>query len=256
MTQPFDPYQHGQQQAPAPGWAPPGQVPDPRQWQQVPPYGAYPPPPAPLPPMPKKRRTWPWIVGAIVLLFVVIGVANGGDRSNPSAAPGCGSTSGCATVPNLMGKTRSAASSAIDEAGFTGGRDEFNQVPVYAMVIAQQPQPGTAIGKTDSINLTFSTEASAAAPAVAAPAPAVTTGPLTTIVPGTYEVGNGDGQVVPGKYKSPNPGGYCYSARLKNNDGALGDIIANDIHQGQALLTVKASDGYVEVTGCTFVKTD
>lgn len=33
MTQPFDPYQHSQQQAPAPGWAPPGQVPDPRQWQ-------------------------------------------------------------------------------------------------------------------------------------------------------------------------------------------------------------------------------
>ena len=65
MTQPFDPYQHSQQQAPAPGWAPPGQVPDPRQWQG---YGQ-----PVTPSAPKKKRKWPWIVGGVVLLLVPAG---------------------------------------------------------------------------------------------------------------------------------------------------------------------------------------
>jgi hypothetical protein len=82
-------------------------------------------------------------------------------------------------------------------------------------------------------------------------------GPLTTVSSGTYEVGTGDGQVPPGKYKSSGPTGSapCYFARLKNNDGAMGDIIDNDLSQGPTVMTVKASDGYVEVNRCTFTKT-
>ena len=80
--------------------------------------------------------------------------------------------------------------------------------------------------------------------------------PLTTVSPGTYEVGTGDGQVAPGKYKStgPDSGGACYYARLKNNDGGTGDIIANNLSQGPSIMNVKASDGYVQVAGCTFTK--
>ena len=46
----------------------------------------------------------------------------------------------------------------------------------------------------------------------------------------------------------------CYSARLKHNDGALGDIIDNDLSEGQMILNVAKSDGYVEIRGCTFTK--
>ena len=77
------------------------------------------------------------------------------------------------------------------------------------------------------------------------------TGPLTMFSDGTYEVGTGDGQVAPGKYKSPGPG---YYARLKSNDGEVADIIKNDFSQGQMLMTVQKTDKYVTVTGCTFTK--
>ena len=62
---------------------------------QPPPHGAYPPPYA-AQPAPKKKRRWPWIVGAILLLFVVVGVASGGDEQTTQNRPGTpsGVTSG------------------------------------------------------------------------------------------------------------------------------------------------------------------
>jgi hypothetical protein len=78
-------------------------------------------------------------------------------------------------------------------------------------------------------------------------------GPLTEFDDGTYEVGAGDGQVAPGRYKSPGSS-MCYWSRLKNGDGELGDIIDNNVGSGQMILTVKATDGFVEIRGCTFSK--
>lgn len=81
--------------------------------------------------------------------------------------------------------------------------------------------------------------------------------PSGSFGPGTYEVGTGGDQILPGKYKSTGPAslsGICYSARLKHNDGAVDDIIDNDASQGPSILNVKASDGYVEISGCTFTK--
>jgi len=97
-----------------------------------------------------------------------------------------------------------------------------------------------------------------ARPSNPAPAP-VPTGPLTTVPTGTYEVGTGAGQVAPGRYRSSEPDGTnlvgCYFARLRKNDGSIGDIIDNDISEGQSLMNVAPSDGYVEVDGCIFEKT-
>lgn len=79
MTQQFPPQSpYGQQ--PSPGWAPPGAVPDPRQWQG---YGQVP------PPAPKRRRRWPWVFGGIVLLAVVIGSV-GGKEETAAPAPASG----------------------------------------------------------------------------------------------------------------------------------------------------------------------
>ena len=100
--------------------------------------------------------------------------------------------------------------------------------------------------------VTVAAAAPAEAPAPAAPAPAAG-GPQTTFSDGTYEVGTGAGQVAPGKYTTPG-GGTCYWARLKHNDGALGDIIANNLGEGQMILNVKKGDGYVEIRGCEFTK--
>lgn len=85
----------------------------------------------------------------------------------------------------------------------------------------------------------------------AAPAEA---GPKTTFEDGTYEVGTGGGQVAPGQYTSPGSE-FCYWARLKHNDGQSGDILDNNAGKGQQILNVKATDGYVTVSGgCTFTK--
>ena len=71
---PFRP--QGRNGPPSPHYAPSQQQPPP-QWA---PMGAHAPPPAP----PKKRRKWPWVVGAVLLLFVVVGLATGGDEVPPT----------------------------------------------------------------------------------------------------------------------------------------------------------------------------
>ncbi len=83
------------------------------------------------------------------------------------------------------------------------------------------------------------------------PAAAAPSGPLTTFGDGVWEVGV---DVAAGKYKTAGPGsdgiGMCYHARLKNNDGSLGDIIDNNISQGPVTVTIKPGDGYFETNGC------
>jgi hypothetical protein len=113
---------------------------------------------------------------------------------------------------------------------------------------AQAPlaQSGTSESSGDS---------SGSTPAAAAAAPS---GPLTTLSPGTYEVGAGDGQAMPGTYKSSGSDGSnaagCYYSRLKHNDGSVGDILSNNISSGPSVFTIKPSDGYIEINGCTFTK--
>ncbi len=113
---------------------------------------------------------------------------------------------------------------------------------------------------------TAGTSAPAAPPAATSPTPAnagtpatptstPVGGPLMTVGPGTYEVGTSPGQLAPGRYFSPGPpsGSPCYHARRRNNDSEPGDVIADELSQGQVIMTVRASDGYVEVSGCTFI---
>jgi hypothetical protein len=70
-----------------------------------------------------------------------------------------------------------------------------------------------------------------------------------------YEVGTGNGQIAPGKYfaAAPTSGPPCYYARLRNNDGEAADIVAEEMSHNQIIMTVRASDGYVKVSDCTFI---
>jgi len=52
---------------------------------------------------------------------------------------------------------------------------------------------------------------------------------------------------------APSGGSTCYYARLHNNDGGAGEIIAEELSHNQIIMTVRASDGYVTVSGCTFI---
>jgi hypothetical protein len=174
------------------------------------------------PPAPRKVKRWPAALGAGVLgLFVGVGL--GASSPSPQATP-----------------------QATDTASTTTYITETVQAPASTVtVFASAPEPETrAVAKP--------------VPAAAAPAPASTGGPMTTFSDGTYEVGTGDGEIPPGKYRSSGPDsgglGICYASRLKHNDGALGDIVDQEVSKGQTLINVQASDGYVQVSGCTFTR--
>lgn len=85
-----------------------------------------------------------------------------------------------------------------------------------------------------------------------------TTGALTTITDGTYEVGTGPGQVLPGTYHSTGPTvlmGTCHYSRLRINDGSLIDVIRQHDTYVATSFTLDPADGYVQVSGCTFTLT-
>jgi hypothetical protein len=116
------------------------------------------------------------------------------------------------------------------------------------------PPPAT---RTVTVTASPTAPPSAPVPAQETATPTAVGAPQRALGAGTYEVGTGPGQAAPGKYKSTGPDssfGGCYYARLKDNDGSLGDIIDNNISQGPSVFTIKPSDGYVEISGCTFTR--
>lgn len=97
-----------------------------------------------------------------------------------------------------------------------------------------------------------------AAPMVTLPAPAAPVAPANAFTAGIYDVGNGSGQMAPGKYRTAGevgPRGYCYYARLRATDGQDDSIIANVNTIGPAVVTVKSTDAAFEIQGnCVFEK--
>jgi hypothetical protein len=95
--------------------------------------------------------------------------------------------------------------------------------------------------------------AAPATTAKAAPPPAPAAGPKTTIdADGTYLVGK---DIAPGQYKTTVPAGaasLCLWERLSGTTGDAKEILAQDVGQGGANLTVTilASDKAFKTTGC------
>ncbi|MFC0109490.1 hypothetical protein [Kibdelosporangium aridum] len=90
---------------------------------------------------------------------------------------------------------------------------------------------------------------------ITAPAPPPVTVTYTPPKPtgigeGIYAVGS---DIEPGRYKTEG-GGRCYFARLKDDSGSFGAIIANNNLDGPGSVTVKKGE-FFEVKGsCTWVK--
>jgi hypothetical protein len=85
---------------------------------------------------------------------------------------------------------------------------------------------------------------------VPAAAPPIS-GRLTTLGPGTHEVGTGHGQALPGRYTATGPDGSsagCYDSRLKNNDDSIGDILSNHLSPGPSVFTLQPTDGYIQIS--------
>lgn len=91
----------------------------------------------------------------------------------------------------------------------------------------------------------------AAAPASAA---AAQKGPWTSFADGTYEIGDKDGQVAPGKYKATVPADSfgCYWERTKDTSGEFASIITNgNASKGQpVIVTIAKTDGAFKTERC------
>jgi hypothetical protein len=113
------------------------------------------------------------------------------------------------------------------------------------------------------------------APDVVVPTPAPAAAPAPPVVPdrvilppkadakpanefgeGNYDVGNGSGQIAPGRYRTAGPGTvehYCYWSRLRDTDGQTDSIIANGNTRGAATVTIRSTDAAFEIQGdCVF----
>jgi len=75
---------------------------------------------------------------------------------------------------------------------------------------------------------------------------AVTSSTTAPFSDGTYIVGV---DIAPGTWRSPG-GGLCYWERLGGFSGEFGDIIANGVPGGQAIVTIASTDVGFSTSGC------
>ena len=109
--------------------------------------------------------------------------------------------------------------------------------------------PSTAGPTTTSVPSTSAGSPAPTSTAAAAAAEPTPRGPATSFGPGTYLAGR---DFVAGTYRSAGPEegeSFCYWARLSNASGNADAIIANDLPQGPAEVTINAGE-YFKSNSC------
>jgi hypothetical protein len=212
---------------------------------------------------PKKRR--PWLIPLLVVIgLVVIVVAyQAGQRSTgmapqqaaPTYAPPytrSTGTTGSITMPNFVGTTtiQQAANQLRARLGqqlsveAPGGSSVGNQI-----VGRQYPPAGQLVHSLMTVSL-YPTAGSTYQPSTQTPP----VRPAGTYTAGTYVVGS---DIQAGTYRTDGPtgGSRCYWARLEDTTGDFESIISNGNAQGPTTLTIRSSDGAVELSGsCTWTR--
>ncbi len=118
-------------------------------------------------------------------------------------------------------------------------------VVLLAMLGSPAPAPVVVPAPT-------ATAAAPLAPIPTLPPPPAPARPANAFTAGSYDVGNGSGQIAPGRYHTEGSGS-CYFARLRNTDGEVSSIITNSMVQGPTTINVKSTDAAFEIKGsCTF----
>jgi hypothetical protein len=220
-------------------------------------------PAAPPPPAPPQRRKWPFIVGGVATLLVVIGVVNGAGAGATSAQPSgrdlSTATPSPSPAPALTDEDRFYATVQTNAPQFVPRVTRTNLVDVGHKVCDAIGTPGVTyevmvsyMGTTwwgpdasevvvDAAHQQLCSDKTYAVATVVNTPPAQPAGPQTTITgDGTYVVGE---DIEPGRYKASgsaqDSGAPCYWARL-SGDG--GDIIDNGLQDGPQTVTVKAGE--------------
>jgi serine/threonine-protein kinase len=94
----------------------------------------------------RKRRRWPWVLAILLLLLVIAAAAYGLTR-----AMGAGS----ADVPTVVGQSKAAALTKLEEAGFKIGtvQQEYSDKYDAGVVSRQTPAGGTKLRKGEPVDL-------------------------------------------------------------------------------------------------------
>jgi outer membrane biosynthesis protein TonB len=102
------------QPPPAPGWYPDPSGEGQRYWNGST-WGPAAPTNAPAAPPAKKKRRWPWIVGALVALVIIVGTINGKNENSgtsASSSTSSQSTSAQSAAPSQQPETSSSTSAS------------------------------------------------------------------------------------------------------------------------------------------------
>jgi hypothetical protein len=243
--------------------------------------------PPQFPPYSPRRRRWPWIVGGLVALTLIgLTAVSVGLVLGNTGGPQAGATASTAPPPD--GGTYNSPRELADTLD-AGGLDCANyqqdptsaasatctgtsgiwivQVPesaaiaqaVAAGLVADPPVGGGVLVTGVNWILFFGDQTTAHA------AVAIVGGRLQVLTPGSGEPAPpapegdtipGDGvflvdvDIKPGTYRTTNPSGSCYWARLSGTSGDSGEILANDNPEGPTVVTIKASDTAFETARC------
>jgi serine/threonine-protein kinase len=93
----------------------------------------------------RRRRRWPWVLVIVLLLLVIAAAAYGLVR-----AMGADSVA----VPAVVGKSKAAALTKLEEAGFTAGvQEEYSSKFDVGIVSRQAPVGGTELRKGDTVDI-------------------------------------------------------------------------------------------------------
>ncbi|HEY5387766.1 MAG TPA: PASTA domain-containing protein, partial [Thermoleophilia bacterium] len=93
----------------------------------------------------RRRRRWPWVLLIVLLLLVIAAAAYGLVRAM---------SSGSAAVPTVVGTTKAAALTKLEEAGFKAGiQEEYSDKYAQGTVSRQAPVGGTKLRKGDTVDI-------------------------------------------------------------------------------------------------------
>ncbi|MCX6372697.1 MAG: Stk1 family PASTA domain-containing Ser/Thr kinase [Actinobacteria bacterium] len=93
----------------------------------------------------RRRRRWPWVLVIVLLLLVIAAAAYGLVR-----AMGAGSVA----VPSVVGKSKAAAVTKLEEAGFKAGvQEEYSDKVDEGFISRQAPVGGTKLRKGDTVDI-------------------------------------------------------------------------------------------------------
>lgn len=207
-----------------------------------------------------QRPRWPWFIGGLVVLGLIaagIGIATRSAGPTPAASSTTAPATSTSRAPVATTAPDPLAAFSTEERAFirafaaagyslSGGNQAAAR---FGELICTEIDSGRRPAQTQADIMTPSIDAADAKTIYElAHSTMCASTPLpdpNSFSDGTYEVGV---DIQPGKYKSPG-GDSCYWARLAKDQE---DILDNDLTDGPTTFTVKPTDGFVELSRCTW----